>query len=143
MTSWLKADFDANTNASTLEVDFYRVWQDDAPTTGASNVAEPATASSEPDSIESLASSFGGTVISSDTKEQNNNVLSATTVSPTVAAKATNSSANWQWVTMATVIFVLLPVLGARSYKARLRTRDQLQYLTAQIEALNEIKLKN
>lgn len=32
MTTFLKSDWDANANASTLEVDFFRVWQDDAAT---------------------------------------------------------------------------------------------------------------
>lgn len=32
MTTFLKSDWDVNANASTLETDFYRVWQDDAAT---------------------------------------------------------------------------------------------------------------
>ena len=47
MTAFMKADWDANSNASTLDVDFFRVWQDDAATTSSGLSVDEQTTNDE------------------------------------------------------------------------------------------------
>jgi hypothetical protein len=74
MTSFLKADFDANTNASTLEVDFYRVWQDDA-ATGQQN-ASPTV--SQDGQLANAGEETLGAVTGNAAKLNNNEILQKT-----------------------------------------------------------------
>lgn len=109
MSGFFKADWDANSNASTLDIDFFRVWQDDA----AQGRATP--------SINQIATSFGGQLATNQQDSTVNRINS--TVSPLPSNYFSSSRLNNTQISL--IILSLLGVANLAWQRRKLAIQQQ------------------